>query len=326
MPVVLNQTKSDYPFGMGMPGRNWTAASAEEYRFGFNGKEADKETYGEGNEYDYGFRIYNSRLGKFLSIDPLSRSYPWYTPYQFAGNKPINCIDLDGLEELLVIRYFDNNNRYMGSTLLRVQNPEQRDPGHRTGGDMQMIELNVSNQAAIQNIVNSGNDITNLEPILKSNGQFLGDYHSAMQPQYVKDNAEIIKLNETDENVRNDNSPRAVRFITTTVQFIYDNDTEVPSFSGSELTAIKNALSNDPDRRININAYTSVEGDENYNLDLSQKRADAVKDYLIANGIDETRILETAGSGETQKNGVGPENYEKNRVAEISFTYEKQQD
>ena len=29
----------------------------------------------------------------------MTKSYPWYTPYQFAGNKPINSIDLDGLEE-----------------------------------------------------------------------------------------------------------------------------------------------------------------------------------------------------------------------------------
>jgi hypothetical protein len=32
-------------------------------------------------------------------VDPLTASYPWYTPYQFAGNKPIKFIDLDGLEE-----------------------------------------------------------------------------------------------------------------------------------------------------------------------------------------------------------------------------------
>jgi hypothetical protein len=32
-------------------------------------------------------------------VDPLTRSYPWYTPYQFAGNNPIKFIDLDGLEE-----------------------------------------------------------------------------------------------------------------------------------------------------------------------------------------------------------------------------------
>jgi len=34
-----------------------------------------------------------------LSVDPLTSSYPWYTPYQFAGNKPTRYIDLDGLEE-----------------------------------------------------------------------------------------------------------------------------------------------------------------------------------------------------------------------------------
>jgi hypothetical protein len=33
-----------------------------------------------------------------LSVDPLTQSYPWYTPYQFAGNMPIRFIDLDGLE------------------------------------------------------------------------------------------------------------------------------------------------------------------------------------------------------------------------------------
>ena len=37
---------------------------------------------------------------RFLSVDPLSVDYPWYTPYQFAGNKPIWAIDLDGAEEL----------------------------------------------------------------------------------------------------------------------------------------------------------------------------------------------------------------------------------
>lgn len=36
-----------YPFGMLTPGRDWSSGS--EYRFGFNGKESDVETYGEGN-------------------------------------------------------------------------------------------------------------------------------------------------------------------------------------------------------------------------------------------------------------------------------------
>ncbi len=94
---LISNTLNYDPSGMTLVGRTWSVGS--EYRYGFNGKEQDPETYAEGNIYDYGFRIYNPRLGKFLSGDPLTGSYPWYTPYQFAGNNPIKYIDLDGLEQ-----------------------------------------------------------------------------------------------------------------------------------------------------------------------------------------------------------------------------------
>jgi RHS repeat-associated protein len=82
---------------MMMPNRTYSAESG--YRYGFNGKENDNEVKGEGKMQDYGMRIYDPRLGKFLSVDPLAKAFPWYTPYQFAGNKPIWAIDLDGAEE-----------------------------------------------------------------------------------------------------------------------------------------------------------------------------------------------------------------------------------
>ncbi|MFT3676820.1 MAG: RHS repeat-associated core domain-containing protein [Chitinophagaceae bacterium] len=95
LPQVL--TANDYyPFGMGMPGRKF--AEDDLYRYGFNGKENDNDVKGEGNQQDYGMRIYDPRLGKFLSVDPLTYSFPWYTPYQFAGNTPVANIDLDGGE------------------------------------------------------------------------------------------------------------------------------------------------------------------------------------------------------------------------------------
>ena len=94
-PVVSSW--SDYfAFGWEMPGR--TSVSSPSHRYAFNGKEKDSE-WGGGAVVDYGFRIYDTRLGRFLSIDPLSPDYPWYTPYQYAGNKPTWKIDLDGLEE-----------------------------------------------------------------------------------------------------------------------------------------------------------------------------------------------------------------------------------
>ena len=91
-----------YSFGMPMHRRNYTSGAGS-YRFGYNGKEQDDEVKGGGAQYDYGFRIYDSRLGRFLSVDPLTASYPWYTPYQFAGNNPIKYIDLDGLEQATVL-------------------------------------------------------------------------------------------------------------------------------------------------------------------------------------------------------------------------------
>jgi RHS repeat-associated protein len=85
------------PFGMTMPGRKF---ESDNYRYGFNGKENDNEVKGESNQQDYGMRIYDPRLGRFLSEDPITSDYPELTPYQFASNEPIAGIDLDGLERV----------------------------------------------------------------------------------------------------------------------------------------------------------------------------------------------------------------------------------
>jgi RHS repeat-associated protein len=96
-----------YPFGMLQPKRHYTLA--EEYNFGFNGKEMDNQIsqqiddgYGglednAGTHYDFGARIYSSRLGRFFSLDPDMNKYPYMTPYCYAANSPILLIDINGL-------------------------------------------------------------------------------------------------------------------------------------------------------------------------------------------------------------------------------------
>jgi RHS repeat-associated protein len=86
-----------------MPGRKFNTG---DYRMGFNGKENDRE-WGNTLIQDYGFRLYNPAIAKFLSVDPLTKSYPMLTPYQFASNRPIDGIDLDGLEHLKAIVNLD---------------------------------------------------------------------------------------------------------------------------------------------------------------------------------------------------------------------------
>jgi RHS repeat-associated protein len=98
--AYVTSTSDYYPYGAPLPGRGYTATSG--YRYGFNGKENDSEVKGAGNQQDYGMRIYDPRLGRFLSVDPITKNYPELTPYQFASNTPIQAIDLDGLEAWLI--------------------------------------------------------------------------------------------------------------------------------------------------------------------------------------------------------------------------------
>lgn len=82
-------------------------------RYGFNGKEHDSEAKGWQNQYDYGARVYDPRIGRFLSVDPLTKKYPELTPYQFASNRPIDGIDLDGLEwSKSDLQFFAPDGRY----------------------------------------------------------------------------------------------------------------------------------------------------------------------------------------------------------------------
>lgn len=66
------------------------------HRYGFNGKEKDDEVKGSGNSLDFGDRIYDPRLGRWLSTDPLQKKYPDLSPYNFTGNNPILFVDYDG--------------------------------------------------------------------------------------------------------------------------------------------------------------------------------------------------------------------------------------
>ena len=73
------------------------------YRYFFNGQEADNEVLGEGVFQNYGFRMYDTRIGRFWGVDPLTKEYPMLTPFQFASCSPVWGVDLDGLEVVIYV-------------------------------------------------------------------------------------------------------------------------------------------------------------------------------------------------------------------------------
>jgi len=73
----------------------------------------------KGAQQDYGMRVYDGRLGRFLSVDPITQKYPELTPYQFASNRPIEGVDIDGME----VGYWDKNLNYYSMPSDAIRHP-----------------------------------------------------------------------------------------------------------------------------------------------------------------------------------------------------------
>jgi RHS repeat-associated protein len=81
---------------MQMPGRQSSLIAGDEHRYGHNGEEMDNEVSGHGNTYAYLNRMYDPRLGRFMSPDPMADLFPSKSPYVFVCNNPILLVDQEG--------------------------------------------------------------------------------------------------------------------------------------------------------------------------------------------------------------------------------------
>ena len=93
-----------YPFGYPMPGRSSYMGG---YRYFFNGQEGDDEVLGEGALHAFEYRMHDTRIGRFWSVDPLAGKFPWNSVYAFAENRVVDGRELEGLE---VVACFSNTN------------------------------------------------------------------------------------------------------------------------------------------------------------------------------------------------------------------------
>ncbi len=148
------------------------------YRYGFNGKENDEDVKGEANQQDYGERIYDPRLGRFLSVDPLTTEYPYYTPYQFAGNDVIRNSDLDGSEPSSEIKKgFD----FSKAKLNRIQYTDYGSKGANIFFGLTEGTAGMNTTVAAWNqVVNTAEDATNLVASSKGRKSVIVNYGSAI--------------------------------------------------------------------------------------------------------------------------------------------------
>ena len=112
---VCMQSASDYsPFGVLLDGRSMQKMG---YRYGFNSMEKDDEVKGAGNSCDFGARMYDSRIGRWLSIDELTGKYPGMSCFSFVGGNPIRAIDPNGKEIIIT----ESLNKETGKSMIKIE-------------------------------------------------------------------------------------------------------------------------------------------------------------------------------------------------------------
>lgn len=337
--VTVKNRISCYVFGMVMPGREHTGP--ENYRYGFNGMENDDEVKGTGNHIDFGARGYDPRVGRFLSMDPFARKFPFYTPYQFAGNKPICAIDRGGLHEYLVVKRLDPNNpakvlsytRYLGNNdpttttvtyrYLNQQRSTQRQIMFRQVGNPRSgapnfgaFESGSASQAAARNIYTfqvHGTGNTRRGQLHQATGNHLqyrpGGNFSRNRLWSVTTDYEIGSLREFYGTSKSENTD--------------DIDYGAVASHLLEFTEIN----------VTVTGHTSRKGSEEYNLNLSANRANDVYNKIIdaarSNGASDSQIdalknrITTVGAGESRARAAGKSDNNddpSDRTTEITFS------
>ena len=306
------------------------------YRFHFNGKETDNEVYGEGNAYDYGFRIYNPRLGKFLSVDPLTKSYPWYTPYQFAGNTSIQAIDLDGLEEYFVVRWYENG-KLTSTAIIKVPNEYQIEGMNGTiylelersnPNDLRTYKQFISNAdpntRILEKNVNWGLLIDNKNKLI--NG---GDYEENNRPyeqdiidKLSKNERTIIRSSDDTENITPGFSHSAFMTSIKPVDIFFENNEyNLNDLDKDKLSGTANVLKAYPSLSATVIGNTDANHTPDYNQNLGQKRADAVTNYLKATGVKNKIDTKSNGASSPRGSNNTSAGMSLNRNAQIQVNY-----
>ena len=112
--------------------------------------------------------------------------------------------------------------------------------------------------------------------------------------------------------------------MTSDILFDY-NSSALRAESRETLRNLAENFSKYPDNTIEVAGHTDSSGSDDYNMGLSEKRADSVRDYLVQNGVPSSKIV-ARGFGESQpkETNATPEGRQLNRRVEIHIRAPRQ--
>lgn len=128
----------------------------------------------------------------------------------------------------------------------------------------------------------------------------------------------ILKTKPETKRVLKRNEPIVLK----SIYFDFNDDQILPD-AEKDLAYLKSLMDQYPDLEIELSSHTDSRGDNNFNMKLSQRRADSTKKWLVGEGVKASRI-KAKGYGETRllnkcKDGVkcSEEEHQLNRRSEF---------
>ena len=136
------------------------------------------------------------------------------------------------------------------------------------------------------------------------------------EEQVYSGNVKTVKASSSTSN--NINYDSMAVFANATVYFEFDKS-NLTSKSIQTLKSAVNALNENSSIMITLYGHADERGTREYNLALGQRRAEAVSDYFVLNGISKDRItVRSYGEERPLASGQDEESYSKNRRVEIN--------
>ena len=163
----VSQHVEYFPYGGIMIEERNNAVSEGNTPYLFNGKELDLET----GLYYYGARYSDSDGSIFLSIDRFAERFPWQSGYTYAGNNPINYIDVNGDSTVINNKggiVFTNDRNGEGDGKVYSQIDDKLNPIGEIGGEINLdgimeniLKSNSEKAKGINSLIKGENSFAN---------------------------------------------------------------------------------------------------------------------------------------------------------------------